>query len=196
MAQQRIDSAIASKMSEFFGMTEFDWTPKEERSQAEEWLSEMLQWLSTMMESVLVTLPDDIKKEHYRSAFQNIADTFLNDHLLNKDEPQVSLQGLKNVQADLDFLMLQADRLQSGMSDVFNEVKQTTMLPIEGKLLEYANNMTVRQTRYKDVKPAKLVTLLEKLGRHEGRAGTGEKGEAQAAKRRNERDAVLRLVRR
>lgn len=196
MAQQRIDSAIATKMSEFFGMAEYNWTPLQESREPQEWLPEMLQWLSTMMESVLVLLPRDIKMEHYKTAFKFVGDTLLNEQLLNREEPQVSLLGLFNVNIDVDYLMKQAENLQKGMSQVFQEIKQTISIALEGKVNDYAMNTTIRQQVYKDVKPAKLASLLEKLGRYEGRPGTGERGEREAGKRRNEREAVLRLIRR
>lgn len=196
MAQQRIDSAIATKISEFFGMAEYNWVPTRQSREPQEWLAEMLQWLSTMMESVLVLLPRDIKMEHYKTAFRYVADTLLNDQLLSKDEPQVSLLGLVNAQIDVDYLIKQSEAMQEGMSDVFQEIKQTMTIPIEGKVSDYAMNTTIRQQRYKEVKPTKLASLIEKLGRYEGRPGSGERGEREAAKRRNERDAVLRLVRR
>jgi hypothetical protein len=93
-------------------------------------------------------------------------------------------------------LISQAEKMQTGMSEVFSEIKQTTMIPIEVKVSEFAMNATTRQAKYKEVKPAKLASILEKLGRYEGRSGTGDRGEREAAKRRSERDAVLRLVRR
>jgi N-dimethylarginine dimethylaminohydrolase len=196
MAQQRIDSAIAAKMLEFFGMAEYSWVPTQQRTEPQEWIPEMLQWLSTMMESVLVALPRDIKMEHYKTAFQYVADTLLNDELLNKDDPQASLLGLVNAQIDVDYLIKQSDAMQEGMSDVFQELKQTMSIPIEGKVSEYAMNTTTRLQKYKDVKPVKMAALLEKLGKYEGRPGSGERGEREAAKRKNEREAVLRLVRR
>lgn len=196
MAQQRIDSAIATKITEFFGMAEYDWTPSRETKEPSDWLPEMLQWLSTMMESVLILLPREIKMNHYKSAFRFVADTLLNEYLLGKDEPLLSILGLKNAQVDVQYLTVQAEKMEEAMSEVFFEIKQTTTIPIEDKVSEYAMNTTVRHAKYKAVKPLKLAGILEKLARFEGRSGTGERGEREAAKRRGERDAVLRLVRR
>jgi hypothetical protein len=196
LAQKRIDSAIANKISEFFGMAEYDWTPAQEHSEPQEWLPEMLQWLSTMMESVLVLLPREIKLEHYKSAFKYVADTLLNDHLLSREEPRLSLLGLQNLQIDLDYLSNQADGMQTGMSEVFFEIKQTTIMLVEGKVSDYSMNTTIRQSKYKEVKPLKVAALLDKLGKYENRPGTGEKGERDASKRRSEREAVLRLIKR
>lgn len=198
MAQKRIDSAIAAKLTDFFGMAEYDWTPRQEQSQPSDYLPEMLQWLETMMESVLIVLPADIKMEHYRKSFGFIADTLLDTYVLNRDDPvpQASLLGLGNVMVDLKYLETQAEKLQVSILSVFDELRQTLTIPIEDKVTEYAMNTTVRQAKYKSVTPAKLAAVLDKLGRYEQKVTPGDAGERQASKRRNERDAVLRLVRR
>lgn len=76
MAQKRIDSAIASKLDQFFDLAEYDWTPEavREGGQQASFLQDMLDWLTTMMESVLTLLPRETKQMAYRTAFQHMAD--------------------------------------------------------------------------------------------------------------------------
>lgn len=196
MAQKRIDSAIASKLTEFFGMAEYNWTPRQEQAQVSEYLPEMLQWLETMMESVLVALPLEIKLEHYRSAFKFMADTLLNDLLLNKEDQQLSVVALRNLIIDVNYLDAQSGKLHESMPTALDEIRQTLTIAVEDKVTEYAMNAAVRQSKYKLVVPNKLAGVLDKLARYEGRPGTGETGERAATRRKGERDAVLRLIRR
>jgi hypothetical protein len=97
---------------------------------------------------------------------------------------------------DVKYLEAQAERLEPSMVTAFDELRQTLSLPIDDKVTEYAINTTVRQSKYKSVTPAKLAAVLEKLGRYEAKTVGGEAGERQGAKRRSEREAVMRLVRR
>lgn len=79
IAQKRIDSAISAKLDQFLSLADYDWTPKEARKEGQEadFLPEMVQWLSTMMESVLVTLPIATKMQAYKAAFQYMGDQML-----------------------------------------------------------------------------------------------------------------------
>lgn len=196
MAQKRIDSAIAAKLKDFFEMAEYDLTSTQEQKEVSDYLPEMLQWLETMMERGLVALPSEIKIEHYRSAFKYVSDMLINDQLLSKDDPKLSILALRNMIVDLNYLEMQAGKLQEGLLSVFDEIRQTLTILTEEKVGEYAMNTNIRQTKYKSVQPIKLANLLDKLSKYEGRPGTGDTGERQAMRRRNERDSVLRLVRR
>lgn len=196
IAQNRIDSAIAAKLREFFGTAEYDWTPTSPQKEPSEFLFGMLQWLDTMMDSVLGALPQDIKLEHYRTAFRNIGNILFNEYMLDKDSAQLSLLALNNTSVDVQFLKQQADEHEPGISSVFDELNQVLTLVISDKVNEFAMNTSIRQTRYKSVNPAKVATILEKLGRYESRTGTGDAGERAFHKRRAEREAVLRLIRR
>jgi len=79
IAQRRIDSAIAAKLDQFLSLADYDWTPSKARPESQEadFLPEMAQWLSTMMESVLVTLPISTKMQAYKSAFKYMVDQLL-----------------------------------------------------------------------------------------------------------------------
>lgn len=124
LAQQRIDSAIASRLVEFFGMAEIDLTPNQVRREPAEYLGEMLQWLTTMMESVLLILPRDIKMLHYRTAFTYIADQLLNDNVLSKEDPQINTNGLRTLMTDVAYLIDHARKLEPGMESAYNELRQ------------------------------------------------------------------------
>jgi hypothetical protein len=64
LAQRRIDAALGAKLKEFVEMGEFDATPTRLRTEEPEYVGEMTRWLTTMMESVLVLLPQETKLLH------------------------------------------------------------------------------------------------------------------------------------
>lgn len=91
LAQRRIDSAISAKLDQFLSLADYDWTPKEARKEGQEadFLPEMVQWLSTMMESVLVTLPTATKMQAYKAGFQYMGDQLLVSSEVFTDDFQV-----------------------------------------------------------------------------------------------------------
>lgn len=77
IAQARIDSAICGKLLEFIDLEDMDWTPASAGRSASGYIYEMMGWLETMMESVLILLPRDTKMKAYRSAFVYISGELL-----------------------------------------------------------------------------------------------------------------------
>lgn len=76
IAQARIDAAISAKLIEFIDLEDMDWTPPP-RNRPSGYIFEMITWLETMMESVLVLLPQETKLQAYRNAFSYIAGELL-----------------------------------------------------------------------------------------------------------------------
>ncbi|PWN28587.1 exocyst complex subunit Sec15-like protein, partial [Jaminaea rosea] len=108
IAQARIDSAIGAKLLEFIELEEMDWTrasdPPTGRAQPSSYIFEMLTWLETMMESVLVLLPRETKLRAYRSAFRYVANQLLDGQLLAREVEKVSPPGLRQLQRDVEAL--------------------------------------------------------------------------------------------
>lgn len=84
-----------------------------QQPQPSSYIYEMLSWLETMMESVLVLLPRETKLRAYRSAFAYIASQLLDGHLLSREVSQVSLAGLRQLQRDVEALCSEGKRLVS-----------------------------------------------------------------------------------
>ncbi|EPQ27215.1 uncharacterized protein PFL1_05138 [Pseudozyma flocculosa PF-1] len=196
LAQQRIDSALASKLDQFIGLAEYDWTPARSREPGQHaaYLQDVLDWLTTMMDSVLILLPRDVKMNAYRAAFRYMADQLLNDQLLGRDEPMCNLKGLVNLDIDIVFLRRNAQGLGEGFAEVFEEVRQTLGVLLTDSVNEYAHNTTMRQTKYSKAQPLKVAGILERIARYHSSRGPAEA--ELAARRSRERDAVARLIRR
>lgn len=117
IAQARIDSAIGAKLLEFIELEEMDWTrasdPPSGRAQPSSYIFEMLTWLETMMESVLVLLPRETKLRAYRSAFRYVASQLLDGQLLAREVEKVSPPGLRQLQRDVEALCSEGRRLVS-----------------------------------------------------------------------------------
>lgn len=230
IAESKISSALAAKLDQFIGLAEYDWTPL--RSRAEEapstgarppqlhagWLQDMLDWLCTMMESVLVLLPAEVKTRAYRASFKHIASQLLDQQLLGPESPVViNVKALQNLDIDVAFLVANTTSSTTGTTDepatpsatsgdfsaMFDEIRQTLAVILNSAVIEYATNPVVRTAKYPAVQPRKLARVLDKLVKlHQtptsasGAAGPG-KGPSETdlfAKRVRERDAVLRLA--
>lgn len=127
LAQRRIDTALAAKLDQFIDLAEYDWTPARSREPGQHaaFLQDVLDWLTTMMDSVLILLPRDVKMRAYRSAFKYMADQLLDENLLGKDEPSCNLKGITNLDIDISFLSTNAVKLgDPSFMSAFDEVKQ------------------------------------------------------------------------
>lgn len=195
IAQARIDSAISAKLLEFIDLEDMDWIPAGgDASRASSYISEMITWLEAMMESVLVLLPKSTKTKAYKSAFTYIASELLNNHLLSRETTQVSLDGLRQLQCDVDALSRESKRLMSDSDSIWAEVRQTIAVPLNEAVTEYLQP-TVRAKDYREVKAVKVAAILDRLARfHASRNGPAD--QEAAARRIKERDQVSRLVRR
>lgn len=199
IAQARIDSAISAKLLEFIDLEEMDWTPppSPSRSRTSSYISDMITWLETMMESVLVLLPKDTKSKAYRSAFTYIASELLNNHLLSRDTTQVSIDGLRQLQKDVEGLAAESQRLMGSeekVDGIWAEVKQTIAVPLNDAVTEYVQPMT-RAKDYREVKAVKVAAILDRLARYHA-SRTSAQDQELASRRMKERDQVSRLVRR
>lgn len=77
-AQERMNDQIAKKLDGFFEIAEYDWTPKHVPSpqiveEPSVYLIEMVDYLTLVMDSVLLQLPEALKMNIYRIALQHCA---------------------------------------------------------------------------------------------------------------------------
>ena len=69
---RRISSVIASKLDDFFGLADYDWTPQTREDAPSMYLYELAHWLATVVDSLVVQ--DGYKDEAYKAAVGYIAD--------------------------------------------------------------------------------------------------------------------------
>ncbi|KAL4399832.1 Rab GTPase-binding exocyst subunit S15 [Malassezia pachydermatis] len=153
IAQKRIDTALFVKLDQFLDLLEYDWTPLQPRQgaqhQASGYLRDLVDWLSTMMDSALVLLPKDAKEATFSSCFMHVTNRLLNSALLDRDLKMVSLAGLTNLDMDVTFLYQYAKSLQvEGIDGVFGQIRQTLGVILSESVSEFALSPLARNQKY------------------------------------------------
>ena len=74
-ALMRVTEAMSSKLDDFFGLSEYDWTPKNREDAPSMYLYELVNWLTTVVDSL--TVKETHKNDAYRGAANYIAECFM-----------------------------------------------------------------------------------------------------------------------
>ena len=72
-ALARVNASITSKLDDFFGLSEYDWTPNTRVSAPSMYLYELVNWLTTVVDTLVIK--EAYKDEAYRSAVEYLAGT-------------------------------------------------------------------------------------------------------------------------
>ncbi|KAI3628205.1 Rab GTPase-binding exocyst subunit S15 [Malassezia furfur] len=198
VAQKRIDTALFVKLDQFLDLLEYDWTPavpkRDDQAHASSYIVDMIDWLSTMMESALVLLSPEAKAATFTSCFMHITSRLLNAVLLDRDVRMVNVNGLINFELDITYLYQFAKSLHiDGMDGVFGQVRQTLAVVLSESISEYALSPLARNQKFPQAQPTKVASILDKLVQY---YTTQPGGTEAASKRLREREMVARLIRR
>jgi hypothetical protein len=74
-ALECITKLIASKLDDFFGLSEYDWTPNTRENAPSMYLYELVNWLTTLLDSLVIM--DTYKDEAYKGAVCYIAECLM-----------------------------------------------------------------------------------------------------------------------
>jgi hypothetical protein len=74
-ALARITGLITSKLDDFFGLSEYDWTPQGREDAPSMYLYELVNWLTTVVDSLVIK--ETYKDEAYKGAVSYIADCLM-----------------------------------------------------------------------------------------------------------------------
>ncbi|KAJ7240336.1 exocyst complex component, sec15 subunit [Mycena haematopus] len=188
-ALARITGLITSKLDDFFGLSEYDWTPQGREDAPSMYLYELVNWLTTVVDSLVIK--EAYKDEAYKGAVSYIAECLM-DFLTGRNIPMMNENAISNILIDVDFLEEELRRIGRGhLSSVFVELRTTTSIPLNSTVQEFLVP-AMRQTSYAAVKHRRLAALLEKLARYGASQRDGPSREL-GDRRRKEADAVGRL---
>ncbi|KAF8917838.1 exocyst complex component, sec15 subunit [Mucidula mucida] len=183
-ALARINGVISSKLNDFFGLSEYDWTPTRRDNSPSMYLYELVSWLTTVVDSLVIK--ETYKDEAYRGA------DFLTGREYMDSIPMLNENAISNVLNDIDFIEDELKRLgRQHICVVFNELRSTTSIPLNNAVQEFLVP-TNRSTSFANVKPKRLQVLLEKLSKF-GATKRDAAGRELAERRRKEAEAVGRL---
>ncbi|KAH7931199.1 exocyst complex subunit Sec15-like protein [Leucogyrophana mollusca] len=188
-ALKRITGLITSKLDDFFELSEYDWTPQTREDMPSMYLYELVNWLMTVVDSLVIQ--EVYKDEAYKGAVAYIAECMM-DFLTGPNVQAMNENAISNILVDVEFLEGEFTRIgRSHLNTVFAELRSMTSIVLSNAVQDYLTPQ-VRQTSYNIVKPKRLQLLLEKLAKYGGTRrdnSSRERGE----KRRKEADAVGRL---
>ncbi|KAJ7929967.1 rsec15 [Mycena leptocephala] len=188
-ALARITGLITSKLDDFFGLSEYDWTPQGREDAPSMYLYELVNWLTTVVDSLVIK--ETYKDEAYKGAVSYIADCLM-DFLTGRNIPMMNENAISNILIDVDFLEEELRRIGRGhLSTVFVELRTTTSIPLNNTVQEFLVP-AMRQTSYAAVKHKKLQALLDKLAKY-GASQRDAPSRELGDRRRKEADAVGRL---
>lgn len=142
---ERMVQLISAKTDSFFELAEYEWTPAyvpsgqiEERPSS--YLTEMVDYLKLVMDSMLLQLPDVLKNTVYRRALQHVADTMMS-YLIDPDPSKMNDTGLSIFAVDVRFIVQHAASVFPDLSaesgDVFEELSQMVALLQDDDLTQF-----------------------------------------------------------
>ncbi|KAF8270908.1 exocyst complex component sec15 subunit [Lactarius quietus] len=177
------------QLDDFFGLSEYVWTPATREDAPSMYLYELVNWLTTVVDSLQIG--DAHKDEAYHAAAAYIAQCLM-DFLNDRNIATMNENAMANVLVDVDFLEEQFRSAgRADLVSLFSELRATISIVLSDSVAEFLVPSR-RQTTFALVKPKKLTAVLEKLARYGGSCRdqlSRERGE----KRRKEADAVGRL---
>ncbi|KAJ3854517.1 rsec15 [Lentinula lateritia] len=186
----RIKSVINSKLDDFFELSEYNWVPTSREDGPNMYLYELVNWLTTVVDSQLLIASSYID-EAYMGAAEYIAECFM-DFLAGRNIAMMNENAISNLLVDCNFLENEFGRIgRPHLSSAFNELRVTTGIVLADKVQEYLIPAN-RQNTYAVVKHKRLQALLEKLAQY-GSTRRDAPGRQLGEKRRKEADAVGRL---
>ncbi|KZT72537.1 exocyst complex subunit Sec15-like protein [Daedalea quercina L-15889] len=189
-ALSRVNASIASKLDDFFGLSEYDWTPPRREENPSMYLYELINWLTTVVDSLVIK--DAYKDKAYRGAADYIAECFMG-FLTGRNVPMINENGVANLVTDIDFLEDEFKKNgQAHLNAAFLELRLMSTIVLEDQVQQYLIP-AVRQASYSVVRPRNLQSLLQKLAKWGAEckdAASRQRGE----KRRKEAEAVGALV--
>ncbi|KAF9076853.1 exocyst complex component, sec15 subunit [Rhodocollybia butyracea] len=186
----RIKSVINSKLDDFFELSEYNWVPTSKEDGPNMYLYELVNWLTTVVDSQLLISPSYVD-EAYMGAAEYIADCFM-DFLAGRNIAMMNENAITNLLVDCDFLETEFQRIgRPQLCSAFNELRTTTGIVLSDNVQDYLVPGK-RQSTYSAVKHKRLQALLEKLAQY-GSSRRDVAGRQLGEKRRKEADAVGRL---
>ncbi|BGP28404.1 Rab GTPase-binding exocyst subunit S15 [Rhodotorula toruloides] len=166
--QDRMVAQISQKVDTFFEEAQYPWTathppPPHTANDASGYLQDLIDYVSTVMMSVLIQLPEFAKDYVYRGALARCA-SVLQSYLTDKEPRQISDAGLLHVARDVRWLVDHVKTLGNDrLADVFTELNQlVTLLTATPNITDYLDPQA-RSTRFHRVQPRALQTVLVKL---------------------------------
>ncbi|EKM59243.1 uncharacterized protein PHACADRAFT_136668 [Phanerochaete carnosa HHB-10118-sp] len=188
-ALARVNASITSKLDDFFGLSEYDWTPNSRVSSPSMYLYELINWLTTVVDTLVIK--EEYKDQAYKSAVEYLADCLM-EFLTGRSIPMLNENAIHNILVDVDFLedeFKQAGRPQ--LLAAFAELRAIESLVLNNNVQQFLNP-TIRQNNYAVIRAKRLQSMLEKLARFGGQsrdAPTRERGE----RRRKEVEAIGKI---
>ncbi|GAA5858297.1 hypothetical protein JCM8547_004638 [Rhodosporidiobolus lusitaniae] len=187
--QDRMVANISQKMDSFFEEAEYPWLasappppPRGGGGEASGYLQDLIDFLSTVMMSVLIQLPEFAKDYVYRGALAHCA-MVLQSYLTDRDPRQISDAGLQYLARDVRWLVDHVAGLgNERLNDVFVELHQTlNLLTTSPSVMDYLDP-SLRSQQFHRVQPRVLQSALVKLLTHynsaAGGAGVGHRRRA------------------
>ncbi|PWY99296.1 exocyst complex subunit Sec15-like protein [Testicularia cyperi] len=192
IAETKIGQALASKLDQFIGLAEYDWTTARSKPAGSPapWLQDALDWLTTMMDSVLVLLPPETKTRAYQASYRHITTSLLDSQLLGPDTARgLSIAALTNLDIDVAYLVANT---AADFTPTFAELQQTIRVILTDSVAEYITSPSARSAKWNKAHAKKLASIVDRLAKFHAARGPAE---AELVSRRNrERDSLLRLA--
>ncbi|KAI5477595.1 exocyst complex component, sec15 subunit [Pseudohyphozyma bogoriensis] len=166
LTQNRIISNISQKIDSFFEEAQYYWqqtTTPTNRDEPSPYLMDLTDFLSTVMMSVLIQLPEFSKDYVYRGALAHCA-AVLMSYLVDRDPQRVSDHALAYLANDVRWLVNHVSSVgDERLADVFAELQQLlALLTTAPNMLDYLNPEQ-RQTHFSRVQQRHLEAALLKL---------------------------------
>ncbi|PPJ52727.1 hypothetical protein CBER1_11163 [Cercospora berteroae] len=165
-AEKRIFELVDSKIDDLIDTAEYEWTSTYTPDTASPYIQELTRYLSNIMSSVLLGLPEQIKELIYYEALNHISDSLLRLPL-DPSVRHISPQAATAFKLDVDDLVDFVEALPEApvLLESLTSIRQTTdlmMLAAEGKGEEFFDS-SKSQTRFEKVDKIKGAELLEKV---------------------------------
>ncbi|ODV90421.1 hypothetical protein CANCADRAFT_106434 [Tortispora caseinolytica NRRL Y-17796] len=134
-AESRVFELVNSKVDDFLDIAEYEWTTPQRSDTVSTYLTEMVNFLETLVDSTLNNLPTEVKSLIYFDAFDHLASSLLK-MLLNSGK-RITFAALMNFDQDLTYI----EKFVSNIADQHSKAGAGTGTSIYGKRQEDDNGL-------------------------------------------------------
>jgi len=125
-ARTRLTNLIIDKLDQWFDYSQYEWTPRQREGSPSMYLYELVNWLTTIVDSLNVK--EEYKEEVYVGSLAHIANSFLG-FLTGRDVPILNEHAISNLLTDVEFLGDELKRIERPhLSYVFEELRLVSCL--------------------------------------------------------------------